>query len=175
MNRHRAGKPTFFKSSQKRRRGTVLILTVLTLFVLFSFLAFSIDVGFLAGARAEMRRSADAASMAGSWEMYNQLRQGTSTITAQDAARRTAAEYARVNAVTNASLEADSGPLSQEIRTGYLASLDSTSQLSANPDLRSWQSKFPSPRTQIEMAKYRCSLAKSLAALVSRCRAQPRA
>ncbi len=117
-----------------RRRGTTLILTVFTLFVLFSFLAFSIDVGFLAGARAEMRRSADAASMAGSWEMYNQLKLGATTSTAQAAARAVAAQYALANSVVNQSLTMDSGPQSQEIRTGYLASLNSSS-LSTNPDL----------------------------------------
>ncbi len=121
------------RNSRRKQRGTVLILTVFVTFVLFSFLAFSIDTGFLAGARAEMRRSADAASMAGSWEMYNQLKAGASTTTAQAAARQIAAQYASMNQVVKTNVALDSGPLSQEIRTGYLDSLTS-STLTNNPD-----------------------------------------
>lgn len=123
------------RSSRRKQRGTVLILTVFTLFVLFSFLAFSIDVGFLSGAKAEMRRSADAASMAGSWEMYNQLKLGATSSSAEAVSRQVAAEYVRANSVVNGNIELDSGPLSQEIRIGYFASLSDTAQLSNNPDL----------------------------------------
>lgn len=123
------------RNRRPKRRGTTLILTVFTLFMLFSFLAFSIDTGFLAGARAEMRRSADAASMAGSWEMYNQLKLGASRSAAELQTRQVAAEYATANLVINQSLAMDAGPLSQEIRTGYLANLDTGTEISSNPDL----------------------------------------
>lgn len=123
------------KSARRKQRGTILILTVFTLFVLFSFLAFSIDVGYLAGARAEMRRSADAASMAGSWEMYQQLKLGASSSAAQAAARQTAAQYALANSVVNSSMTVDTGAQSQEIQIGYLSSLNPNAQLSSNPDL----------------------------------------
>lgn len=126
---------TIRRSRRLKRRGTTLILTVFTLFMLFSFLAFSVDTGFLAGARAEMRRSADAASMAGSWEMYNQLKLGASTSAAQVQARQVAAEYATANLVINQSLAMDTGPQSQEIRTGYLADLNSGTEISSNTDL----------------------------------------
>jgi hypothetical protein len=112
-----------------------LILTVFTLFVLFSFLAFSIDTGYLASSRAEMRRSADASSMAGCWEMYQQLKLGASTSAAQSSARQTAAQYALANTVANSVVNVDSGPLSSEVRVGYLASLNDGSPLSTNTDL----------------------------------------
>ena len=131
----RSGTGSILPRSRRKRRGTVLILTVAMLFVLFSFLAFSIDVGFLSGARAELRRSADAGSMAGSWELFNQLKRGAPMSSAQDSARRVAAQYAGANLVVNGSINADSGPLSREIQTGYLASLTDTSGLSANSDL----------------------------------------
>ncbi len=82
-----------------------------------------------------MRRSADASSMAGCWEMYNQLKLGAPAITAQAAARQSAAQFAAANKVVNTNLEMDSGPLSNEVRVGYLPSLNSTAALSPNPDL----------------------------------------
>lgn len=123
------------RSLRRKQKGTVLILTVFTLFVLFSFLAFSIDVGFLSGAKAEMRRSSDAASMAGSWEIYNQLKLGSAVQTAEASSRQVAAQYASANSVANSTLDLDSGPLSQDIRIGYFASLNDTTQVSTNSDL----------------------------------------
>lgn len=123
------------RKARRKERGTILILTAFTLFVLFSFLAFSVDLGYLAGARAEMRRSADAASMAGSWEMFQQLKQGASTSAAQAAARQTAAEYVLANTVVNSELAVDTGAQSQEIRIGYLSSLNSVVELSSNAEL----------------------------------------
>lgn len=103
--------------------------------MLFAFLAYSVDTGFLAGAKAEMRRSADASSMAGCWEMYQQLKGGSSLSAAQAAARQSAANYAGINQVVNSNLALDAGPLSSEIRVGYLANLNNTTELSTNADL----------------------------------------
>lgn len=123
------------RSARPERRGAVLILTVFTMFVLFAFLAYSVDTGFLAGARAEMRRSADASSMAGCWEMYHQLKGGASISAAQAAARQTAAQYVSLNQVVNGSLSMDAGPQSSEIRVGYLANLNGGTELSTNSEL----------------------------------------
>ncbi len=122
-------------NARKKRHGATLIFTVFTLFVLFSFLAYSVDTGFLAGARAEMRRSADAASMAGCWEMHNQLKAGASSALAQTVARQSAAQYALANRVVNTNISMDTGALSNDIRVGYLANLNNVTQLSQNSDL----------------------------------------
>ncbi|MGN6137163.1 MAG: TadE/TadG family type IV pilus assembly protein [Aureliella sp.] len=117
------------------RQGSALILTVFTSFMLFCFLAFSIDTGFLAGARAEMRRSADAASLAGCWELYRQMQNGELSSGAQTAARQISAEYVTANRVVNSSMSVDTGAQSQDIAVGYLASLASTDAVSQNSDL----------------------------------------
>ena len=117
------------------RRGSALILTVFTMFVLFSFLAFSIDTGYLAGARAEMRRSADAASLAGCWELFHQLQAGSTPSGGQTAAREVAAEYVALNRVANADIAIDPDPLSEDVKVGYLGSLNSTAAVSQNADL----------------------------------------
>ncbi len=124
-----------YRAGRQRRRGATLILTAFTMFVLMAFLAYSVDIGFLAGARAEMRRSADASSMAGCWELYQQLKAGSSTSAAQMAARVTAAQYASANSVVNRDLAMDTGPTSSEIRVGYLANLNNTTTLSADASL----------------------------------------
>src|SRR5690606_21957933 len=65
------------------RRGATLILTVILMFTMFSFLAFGVDTGYLSQSRAEIRRTADAAAMAGCWELYSQLEQGQTAVAAQ--------------------------------------------------------------------------------------------
>lgn len=120
---------------RRKQRGSTLILTVFTLFVLFSFLAFSIDTGYLAGAKAEMRRSADAASLAGCWELYRQVKAGSTPEAAQPAARLAAAQYVAANRVANSDMTVDTGALSQDIQIGYLSSLTSDSTISANSAL----------------------------------------
>lgn len=112
------------RARREARRGATLILTVFTLFVLFTFLAFSVDSGFLAGARAEMRRTADAASLAGCWEMYRQLQAGATHDAAKPPARQAAADYVLLNRVTNSDVVADASPTSREIEVGYVASLN---------------------------------------------------
>ena len=105
------------------------------MFVLFSFLAFSVDVGFLAGARAEMRRSADSASLAGCWEMYRQLQNGSTPDSSRVAVRQSAAEYVAANRVINSNMTVDAGAQSQEILVGYLASLTGDVPISQDSSL----------------------------------------
>lgn len=128
------------------RRGSALILTVFSSFVLFCFLAFSIDTGFLAGAKAEMRRSADAASLAGCWELYRQMQNGVLPSSAPTAARQVSAEYVLANRVVNSTVAVDTGAQSQEIQIGYLPSLNSEAAISQN-------SGFPFLAVQVSLTK----------------------
>lgn len=120
---------------RRKQRGATLIFTVFALFTLFSFLAFSIDSGYLAGAKAEMRRSADAASLAGCWELYRQMEDGSTPEAAQPAARQAAGEYVAANRVANSDMSADTGALSEEIKIGYLSSLTGGSGISSDSTL----------------------------------------
>ena len=53
------------------RRGTVLILVALLLVVLMAFLAFSIDLGYVELARAQLQTAADAGALAGARGLTN--------------------------------------------------------------------------------------------------------
>ena len=134
MTMHRRLHPSLHHR-KSTRQGSALILTVFSMFVLFSFLAFSIDTGYLAGARAEMRRSADAGALAGCWELYRQMQSGGTPTSGQAAARQVAAEYVLANRVANADIEVNADALSQDVQVGYLASLQSTAAISQNADL----------------------------------------
>ena len=52
-------------TGSKRRRGAVLTLVALLLVVLLGCLAFSIDVGYIQVARAQLQTAADAGALAG--------------------------------------------------------------------------------------------------------------
>lgn len=56
------------------RRGAVLVLTAVLLVMLFAFVAFTIDVGHISIAKAELQNGADAAALAGAMELANSRR-----------------------------------------------------------------------------------------------------
>jgi hypothetical protein len=93
-----------------------------------------------------MRRSADAASLAGCWELYRQMQNGVSPLNAGPAARQVSSEYVAANRVANSAMSVDTGVQSQEVQVGYLASLGSDAPLSANADL-------PFLAVQVSLAK----------------------
>src|SRR5258707_2131415 len=53
------------------RRGAVLVLVAILLTVLLGFLAFSIDLGYVEIARAELQTAADAGALAGARGLTN--------------------------------------------------------------------------------------------------------
>lgn len=111
--------------SLPRREGAALVLAVALMFVLFSFLAFSIDAGFLAQSKAEMQRTADAAALAGAWELHDKLADGYEVDEAYPAIRVVAASYALQNPVNNSGPALDSGESSSDIETGFLPTVSS--------------------------------------------------
>lgn len=56
-------------AKRPRRAGSILVLTVVMLVVLFGCLAFAIDIGYLMVVRTELQASADSAAMAGAWNL----------------------------------------------------------------------------------------------------------
>lgn len=117
----------------RRRKGAAIVLAVVLMFALFSFLAFSIDTGYVAQSLAEMRRTADAAAMAGCWELHTHLVAGQTKEEASADIRQEAANFAGSNPVNllSPSLDTDAG--TQDIQIGFLSSLQSTT-LTNNPD-----------------------------------------
>lgn len=97
--------------SHRRRRGTTLVLSALLMIVFMAFLAFSIDVGYMCLARAQLGRAVDAAALAGA----------SALVDGQDAAEAQAVEYLVRNPVgTNAIIaEADLPELKNEFLLRY--------------------------------------------------------
>ena len=57
-----------------RRRGAVAVFVVVSLVTLLGFAALAVDVGRLYVARSELQSAADAAALAGAWELVNEDR-----------------------------------------------------------------------------------------------------
>jgi hypothetical protein len=69
--------------------------------VMFAFLAFSVDLGYLVVARTELQRSADSAAIAATWDLLDEgvLRGESEPAAVMSLARLTADRYAGLNAV----------------------------------------------------------------------------
>ncbi|MBN2291487.1 MAG: hypothetical protein JXM70_03620 [Pirellulales bacterium] len=101
------------------RKGAIAVLAAILLIFLLAMVAFVVDIGYLVSTRAEMQRTADAAALAGAWEML-----GDEALTPERvhiinyAARTKAAEVASLNKViqTNPSMG-----LYRDIDIGYLS------------------------------------------------------
>lgn len=119
---HRQLVPRKFCAQLPRRRGAVMILAAALMFVLASFLALSIDSGYVAGSRAELERTADAAAMAGCWEIYDQLSQGIALDDAKSQVRSEASQMASFNKVCQSATDVDASPSTNEITVGFLDS-----------------------------------------------------
>jgi len=96
-------KARFVRRQHKNRRGAVLVLSAVMMFVLLAFLAFTVDTGFLASSKAEIRRSADAAAIAGCWELYDDLVIGKTVPQSQADVASEAALFAGLNRIANTS------------------------------------------------------------------------
>lgn len=115
----------------RSRRGATLILTVALMFVMFSFLAFGVDTGYLSQSRAEIRRTADAAAMAGCWELYQKMEQGHTAVSAHPSVRLACADMAARNPVCRQNPQVDAGAATQDIAIGYMSGLNAAT-LSSN-------------------------------------------
>ena len=91
------------RTRRRTRRGNVLILTALLLVFMVGIVAMAVDIGYLAVARCELQRTADAAAMAACWDLIDQGPLGTPVnLTAEiQTARQTAVTYAGLNLVCN--------------------------------------------------------------------------
>lgn len=123
LRRHRVVR----RQDRRRRKGTALVFAVILMFALFSFLAFSIDVGYLSQSRAELRRAADASAMAGCWELYKQMEDGYEVEDVHPEIREASAEIAALNSVCRTSPSLDTSETTQEISIGYLNDLQISS------------------------------------------------
>jgi len=102
-----------------RRKGNVLVLSVVLMAAMFAFLAFAVDVGYLSVVRSELQRTADASAIAAAWELLDAeaLTGGDSSQFMEDNARTLAEQYANLNVVMGNGM----GLAQQDVAVGYLA------------------------------------------------------
>jgi hypothetical protein len=99
--------------------------------LMVAMVAFTVDTGYLLSARTEMQRSADAAALAGAWQLVSDdAVRGDKWSIIDYNARLKAADMAAMNQVIKTNPELD---LAADIDLGYLA----------NPSNRSEQISFP--------------------------------
>jgi Flp pilus assembly protein TadG len=106
-----------------RRRGAVAALTAVSGTVLVGFIALTVDLGVLYNVRAELQRTADAAAMAGAWEMVLARQNEASEEEVLAAARDRVLHVARLNRVQGRVLEVDENPGNDpdgDVVLGYL-------------------------------------------------------
>jgi len=117
------------------RRGASLTLTVIMMFGLFSFLAFSVDTGYLSQSRAEIRRTADAAAMAGCWELYEHMEGGGDAASAHSEVRQACGAMAALNPINRHSPQLDTSEATDDVTIGFLNNLKSgiITQDASNP------------------------------------------
>ncbi|MCA8992191.1 MAG: hypothetical protein KDA88_09450 [Planctomycetaceae bacterium] len=84
---------------QSERKGSGLVMGAACLIMLFGFTAFAIDIGYITLTKAELQKTADAAAMAATIEMYEGWGTGASLTTAETdaAARQAAVDIAALN------------------------------------------------------------------------------
>ena len=84
---------------RRSRRGSVLMLGALFMVVLVGMLAFAIDLGYVATVKNELQRTADAAALAGAYELldFEELKDAADPSTRHDAVRDTAQRFAWSN------------------------------------------------------------------------------
>jgi hypothetical protein len=86
---------------------------------MFALLAVSVDLGYLKVARTELQRSADAAALAGTWELIDEYAlYGQEYPYLEYQARSKASEYAGLNSVTTQAPLVDQ---QQDVQVGYIA------------------------------------------------------
>lgn len=87
------------------RKGSVLVLSAVLLVVMCAFVAFAVDLGFLYVAQSQLQNSADAAAMAGAWELLDEQRlQGDMGLAdVMESARDQSVGYAALNEVFGSS------------------------------------------------------------------------
>ncbi len=117
---------------RRRRRGAVLVFTVLLMVVFVGVLALVVDIGYLANARTELQRSADAVALASCWDFVSGLAVREEPEEAMAGAKAMAMAVAGANKVCRSS----SAVLAEDVVFGYVADpYKSGTPVPSDPDL----------------------------------------
>jgi hypothetical protein len=112
---------------------------------LIGMLAFSIDIGYLAAAKSESSRTADAAALAACWEVFDSKQKGVNEANTRTNAMNVANQMAGLNPICNSSPSLSTSNQSSDIQIGYLASMASNTPLTQNS-----QSPFQAVRVSVK-------------------------
>jgi hypothetical protein len=85
------------------RSGSILVLTVMSMILMFAMLAFAVDIGYLSMVRTELQRTADATAIAAAGSLLDgEVASGlTNSTSAVSSALGTADQFAHMNKVMN--------------------------------------------------------------------------
>jgi hypothetical protein len=97
------------RRQRPRRSGTIVVLTVFMMVVLFAALAFAIDLGVVFTAQTEMQRTADSAAIAGAWNLLEQELEAPAAFQKTAPVYNTAVQFASFNPVLNAAPQLGDG------------------------------------------------------------------
>ncbi len=63
-----------FRNTRRPRSGSIVVLSAFLIVILLAMVAFAVDIGYVLVVGSEMQRTADSASLAGTWELLEQRR-----------------------------------------------------------------------------------------------------
>ena len=86
-----------------RKKGVIILLTAILMLIMFAFLAFAVDIGYLNMVRTELQRTADATAIAATWSLLDEdIAANQSNLTYADGSTiDTATQFAKLNKVLN--------------------------------------------------------------------------
>ena len=86
------------KAANDQRRGTILVLSAVCMILVMAMVAFSVDLGYIATAKAQLQNASDAAALGGALELYGGLGPNTNSYeTVSYTARQAATTVAAAN------------------------------------------------------------------------------
>ena len=116
-------KQTLILRNGRRRKGAAIILAVFLMGVLVSMLALSIDIGYIAASKAEARRTADAAALAGVWQIVDSVQKNRNSSEILTDVNNSTINMASLNSVCNQAPSLSLSEQNTDVAIGYLASL----------------------------------------------------
>lgn len=113
------------RTRRSDRNGTIAVMAAFMLVALLGMVAFAVDLGYLTMAHTELQRTADAAALAGTWELIESSPPGTLIDLTDEipVARDKAVEFAGANFVCNTSPEVgrnDSNAADGDVVIGHI-------------------------------------------------------
>jgi hypothetical protein len=118
----------------------VLVVAVIMMIIMFAFLAFAVDIGYILTTQAQAQRAADAAALAGAIELASQDRlTQDSILDLYDAARDSAVEFAGLNRVAGDGATINRNGWNLPVGDVVIGRLDDTTDRSVQLTFADWE------------------------------------